>query len=168
MEFSPCQLRLQQVACIHGAFGPACTYNVMNLIYEKNNSSLRFFNFVEDSLQSFLEFSPKLGSSNKGTHVQCKYCLILQAFRHIAVENTLGQSFYYCGLTYTRLTDEHRVVLSPSGKDLYGMSDFCISSDHRVKLSFPCHFHQVTAVLVKSIIIVLRILTCNPLISSYF
>ena len=141
MELSSCQLWLQKVARIHRTFRSAGSYDVMDFIDEKDNPSLGFFHFVEHSLKSFLELSSELGSRNQSTHIKSEYGLILQTFRNISVENTLGQSFYYCGLTYARFTDEHRVVLGSSGKNLYGVSYLRVTAYYRVKLAFSCHLY---------------------------
>ena len=47
------------------------------------------------------------------------------------------------------------------------MSDLRISADNRIKLAFSCHLYKVSSVLGKSLVIVFRILTCDPLIASY-
>ena len=49
-------------------------------------------------------------------HIQCKYFFIFQSFRYITTHNTLCQTFYCCCLTYTRFTDQNRVILGLTGK----------------------------------------------------
>ena len=65
------------------------------------------------------------------------------------MHNTLCQTFYDRCFADTRLTDQTRVVLCPSGKDLYQSEDLLISADHRIQLSFRCQLCHITAVLLQ-------------------
>ena len=67
-----------------------------------------------------------------------------------------------CRLAYTRLTDEHRIVLRAPGEDLQRSSDLLISPDHRVHLPLAGQLGQISCVLLEGLIGLLRIGAVHP------
>ena len=139
----------------------------MDLIDEQDDPAFGFLDFVEDCLQSFFEFTTELSSCDQRSHIQCEDGLVFQPFRHVAIQNTLRQSFYNSRFTNTRFSDQYRVVLGSSGKYLYRMSDLSVSANYRIKLSFSGHLYQIPPVLIQCVVILFRVLTCHSLISSH-
>ena len=166
MQFSSGQLRLQQVARIHGTFRTTCTDDIMDFIDKQDNPAFGFFHFIEHSLQTFLKLAPEFGARNQSSHIQCENGLVFQSLRHIAVENSLCQSFHHCSFTNPRLTDEHRIILRSSAQNLDGMTNLCVTADDRVQLSLSGHFHQIPAVLVQCVIVLFRVLAGDTLVAS--
>ena len=82
----------------------------MQLVNEKDNLSITIFYFLKNGFQTLFKFSPVLCTCDQCSHIQGENCLVLQPFRYISADNPLCKSFYNCGLTYTRLTDQHRII----------------------------------------------------------
>ena len=47
------------------------------------------------------------------------------------------------------------------------MTNFIISTDDGIQLAFPCHFHQVAAVLGQGLVVILGILAGNLLVPPH-
>ena len=111
MKFSSGQHRLEHIPGIHGSIRLSCAHNGVQFVNEQDDSAVTVLYFFQNCLQPFLKFAPVLGSSYQSAHIQGKYGLILQAFRHIPAHDTLRQAFHHRRLADARLADEHRVVL---------------------------------------------------------
>ena len=168
VQLSSRKFRLEQVAGVHCALCLASTDDIVYLVYEEDYPSLGFLDLIEHSLESFFELASELCTCDQRSHIQCKYRLVFQAFRHVSVQDPLCQSFYDSRLADARFSDQHRIVLSPSGKDLNRMSDLAVTADHRIELAFSCHLYEVSAVLVQRIVVFLRILACHSLVAAHF
>ena len=138
----------------------------MQLINKQNDPAIAVLHFFEDCFQTFLKLAAIFRSRYKSTHIKRKNRLLLQPFRHIAADNPLCQAFYNCSLSDTRLTDEHRVILSFAGKNADHIADLLISSDDRIELLVSCSFHQILSIFIQSIIGSFRIVAGHPLIPS--
>ncbi|MNH41151.1 hypothetical protein D3C79_1025920 [compost metagenome] len=55
-----------------------------------------------------------------------------QQVGHLAIDDTLGQAFGDSRLADAGLTDQQRVVLAPTGKDLRYALDLKLATDQRV------------------------------------
>ena len=100
------------------------------------------------------------------THIQGEDCLLFQSFRYITAYNTLCKTFYNCCLTYTRFTNQDRVVLRFMGKDSDHITDLGITSDNRIHLLFSCSFYQIGTIFVQCIIGIFRVIAGHSLITS--
>ncbi len=63
--------------------------------------------------------------------------------------------------------DEYRIVLGPAAQNLDGVADLGITSNDRIQLALPGHLHQVAAILVQRVIVLLRILGGHPLVAPH-
>ena len=167
VELSSCQHRFQHISCIHSSIGLPCPYDQMQLINEQDNLSFAFLYFFQNGFQPFLKLASVFGPCYQGTHIQCKNLLIFQTVRHISLNDPLGQSLNGCCLTYSRFTDEHRVILGLPGQDTDHIPDLAVTADHRIQLLLSGLFHQILPVFIQSIIGYLRIIRSHPLISSH-
>ena len=113
-ELSPCQRRLKQVGGIHCPFCGTCSHKGVELIYKEDDIAVALGHFLEHSLEPLLELAPELGTCHQGSHIKGQELLVLKGIWDITCHNTAGKPLYNCGLTYTRLSDEHRVVLGTS------------------------------------------------------
>ena len=73
----------------------------------------------------------------------------MQAVRHFAVDDALGQALGDGGFTHARLTDQHRVVLGTALQHLNGATNLVVTADHRIELAFFGALGQVDGVLVQ-------------------
>ena len=148
MELTARQHRLQDVACIERALLVAGTDDGVQLIDEHEDLTLGLPDLIEYRLQSFLELTTVLRTGDEGTHVEGEDLLILQALRYLSIRDTLCETLDDGGLTDTRLTDQHRVVLTFTAEDTDDIPDLIITPDNRIILLILRTLHHLVAVLV--------------------
>ena len=115
----------------------------MYLIYEKNDLAVAVHDFLDHTLEPFLELALILGARDEGTQVEGIYLLGLQVLRDLAVNNLLRDTFRNGRLAHARFSDQYRVVLRPSAQYLQHTPDFVIPTDDRIKLSGSRPFIKV-------------------------
>ncbi|MNL39554.1 hypothetical protein D3C87_1618390 [compost metagenome] len=103
--------RLQQVRRIHGAIRLARADQRMHLVDEQDDIAVFGLHFVEHALQPLFEFAAILGTGNQRAHVERHQLLVLQAFRHVAIDDTKRQTFGDRRLADAGFADQHGVVL---------------------------------------------------------
>ena len=165
VKFSSCQHRFQHISGIHGTVSLTCPYDQMELINKQYDLSFAFLYFFQNGFQPFLELASVFGARHQSPHIQSKDLLIFQSVRNISLNDPLGQSLNGCSLTYSRLADEHRIILGLSGQYTDHVSDLTVTADHRIQLLFPCLFHQILPVFIQSIIGHFGIICSHPLVS---
>ena len=143
------QSRLEHVAGVHGAFRLAGADHGVQFVDEQDDPAFLLAQFVEDRLQAFLELAAELGTGDQRPHVQGQQALVLEAVRHFAVDDALGQALDDGGLADAGFADQHRVVLGPPLQDLDGPADLVVATDHRVELAFLGALGHVDGVLVQ-------------------
>ena len=116
----------------------------------------------EHGLEPLLELAAELGAGHQGAHVQGDDPLVLEALRHVAVDDPQGQPLGDGRLAHARLADQHGVVLGPPREDLDHAADLLVAADHRVELALPGPLHQVDAVALQGLELVLRVLVGDP------
>ena len=161
VELAPCQHRLKHVARIHCAVSLTCAHDQMQLIYEKNDLTIRLFYILKDGLEPLLKLAPILGSGHQSAHIKGKDLFVLKRTRNIATGYSLSKCFYNRSLTNTGLTDEHRVVLSLPRQNPDDITDLSISANYRIKLLTSGLLNQLCSVFVQSIVSSLRIIRCH-------
>ena len=159
---------LEQVARVHGAVGLARAHNGVQLINEQDDAAFRALHFVEHGLQTFLELAAVLRARNERAHVEGDELLVLEAFGHVALHDTVSKAFHDGGLADAGLTDEHGVVLRAAGQDAYGAAYLLISSDDGIELALARSLHEVAAVLGERLIGVLRACGGHALAAAHF
>ena len=167
MQFTSGKHRLKHISCIHRTVCFTCSYNRMKFINEKNDLSVTVFHFFKNCFQTFLEFTTILRSCYQCSHIQRKDCLIFQSFRYISADDSLCKPFYNRSFTYTRFTDQHRVILCLTGQDTNHITDLFITSDDRIQFLISCFLNKILTVFIQCIISCFRIVRSNSLISSY-
>ena len=138
----------------------------MQLIDEQDGLAFGLADLLQYRLQTLLKFAPVLGTCHQCAHIQRINLLVLQAIRHIALDNTLCQTLDNCGLTYTRLTDQYRVVLRLTRKDTDNVTDLRITANDRIHLLGSCLAYQIFCILTQAVISCLGVITCHALIAS--
>ena len=90
---------------------------------------------VEHGLQPLLELAAILRAGDQRAHVERQQLLVLQALRHVAVDDAQRQALDDGGLADAGLADQHRVVLGAARQHLDGAADLLVAADHRVELA---------------------------------
>ena len=104
---------------------------------------------LEDLLEALLEVTAVARPGDQGAQVERVQLLVLEGFRHLALDDLLGESLHHRGLAHAGLTDQHRVVLGAPGQHLHDPLDFLLPADDRVELAFPGTLGEVAAELVE-------------------
>ena len=93
----------------------------------------RFRDLLEDGFQPLLELAARAPATS--AHVEREDLLVLQAFRHVAADDPLRQSFDDGRLADAGFADEDRVVLGAARQDLDDAAHFLVAADHRIELA---------------------------------
>ncbi len=149
VQLTPGKSGLEHVAGIHGALGLAGTDHRVQLVDEQDDSAFLLGQLVEHGLETLLELAAELRTGDQRAHVQRQQTLVLQAIRHLAIDDALGQPFDDGGLADTGLADQHRVVLGAPLQDLNGAADLVVTADHRIELALLGALGHVDGVLVQ-------------------
>ena len=111
--------------------------------------------FGQDRLQPLLELAAILRAGDQGAHVEGEQPLVLEALRHVAIDDPQRQPLGDRRLADAGLADQHRVVLGAAGKHLDRAADFLVAPDHRVELAVPRVLREVAGVLLQGIVLAL-------------
>ena len=155
MKFTASKGRFEQVGGIHRAIRFAGADQRMHLVDEQDDRSLGGGDLVEHRLETLLELAAIFRAGDQQAHVEGKQLLVLQAFRHVAIDDALGKSFDDGGLADARLTDQHRVVLGASRQHLDRSANFLVAADHRVQLLVPRGLRKVAGIALESVVALL-------------
>ncbi len=149
VELAAGQHRLEKISGVHrSAFCSAGAHDIVELIDEENDTALRFLDRFQHRLEAFFELSSVFCAGDEGAHVERHDLLVLQAFRNIAANHPLSQSFRNGGFADTGLTYQNGIVFGSSRQDLDDASNFVVPSDHRIELALRGELSQVSAVLL--------------------
>ena len=154
-EFAAGQGGLEQIGGVGAAFRPAAPTTVCSSSM-KRTTFAGVGHLAEDGLEPLLELAAKLRAGHQRAHVQGDDPLVLEAFRHVAVDDPQRQALGDGGLAHARLADQHRVVLRPPRKDLDDAANLLVAADHRVELALPGAIDQVDAVALQGLELVFR------------
>ena len=149
------QGRLQEVRCIHRATrGRARTDDGVDFIDEQNRARI-FFEFLDDLLQTLFEITAIAGPGEQRTHVEREDGVIGERLRHLAFDDTLGETFGNRRLAHARIAHIKRVVLGAAAEDLDGAVDLVVAADQRIDLAVFRLFIEVDAVSLQRILLLL-------------
>ena len=132
MQLATGKCGLKHITGIDSAFGLAGTDERVQLIDKKDDLALLLSQVLEHAFEALFEFAAVLGTGDEARQVEHEQAFALHAFRHLAVNDALCQSFDDCGLADSGLADEYRVILSTSLQHLGNTPDLVIAPDHIV------------------------------------
>ena len=116
-------------------------------------------------LQPLLEFAAIFRAGDQRAEVERQQLLVVQAFRHVAVDDAQRQALDDRGLADAGLADQHRIVLGAARQHLDGAADFLVAADHRIELAVAGGLGQIAGVFLQRVIGVLgrwRCRRCGP------
>ena len=155
MQFAARQRGLQQVGRVHRAVGLAGADQRVHLVDEQDDGAFGRGDFLQHGLQPLLELAAVFRARNQRAHVERQQLLVLQAFRHVAVEDAQRQTLDDRGLADAGLADQHGIVLGAAGQHLDGAADFLVAADHRIELAVARGLGQVAGIFLQRVIGVL-------------
>ena len=168
VQFAARQSRLEHVGSIHGPFGRAGTDQGVQFVDEEDDFTLRLHHFLDNRLQPVLEFAAVFGAGNERAHIQRDQALFLQAFRHVAGDDALGQSLDDCRFADPRFADKHGVVLGAPGQNLDDAANLVVPPDHGIKFPTACQVGKIAGILRQCLIFIFRVLIGHLLVAAYF
>ena len=107
---------------------------------------------VEHRLQPLLELAAKFGAGDQRAHVERHQLLVLEALRHVAIDDAQRQALGDRGLADAGLADQHRIVLGAARQHLDGAADFLVAADHRIELAVARRLGQVAGIFLQRVI----------------
>ncbi len=110
---------------------------------------------LQHGLQPLLELAAVFRAGDQRAHVEREQLLVVEAFRHVAVDDAQRQPFDDGGLADAGLADQHRIVLGAAGEHLDGAADFLVAADHRIELAVARRLGEVAGVFLQRVIGVL-------------
>ena len=157
------ELRLEQVAGVHGALALAGAHDVVQFVDEKDDLALAAGDLLEEGLQPLLELAAKLGARHHAAEVHGNEPLVLQRVGHVPGDDAPRQPLGDGGLADAGLADEHGVVLGAARQHLQGPPDLLVTADDRVELALPRPRGEVGAVFLQGLVFALGVLVHDPL-----
>ena len=139
----------------------------MQFVDEQNDLPLTRRDFLEEGLQSILEFPAVLRTCDHGAEIHGHQLLVLQSLRHIATNNAPREALRDGGLADTGLTDQYRVILGATGQDLHDAPNLLITTDDRIDLAGPGSGSEVATVFVERLKFVLGIRIRHTLVAPH-
>src|SRR5439155_13356133 len=124
----------------------------VELVDEQNQLTFGVLDLAQDSLHSLLELPAVLRPGEHRADVQRPYALALQAFRHVAGDDSLGEPFDDRGLADAGIADQDRVVLRPPREHLDHSPNLFVAADDRVELALLGELGQVAPELLERLV----------------
>ena len=152
MQLAARQRRLQQVGGVHRAVRLAGADQRVHFVDEQDDAALGRGHFVEHRLQPLLEFAAIFRAGDQRAHVERQQLLVLQRFRHVAVDDAQREALDDRGLADAGLADQHRIVLGAARQHLHRAADFLVAADHRVELARAGGLGEVAGVFLQRVI----------------
>jgi len=157
-QFAAGQRGLEQIRGVGAALGASGADHRVQFVDEHDHVAAGVLHFPEHGLQPVLEFAAELGAGDHRAHVQGDDPFVLQALGHVALHDAQRQAFGDRRLAHAGLADQHGVVLGAAGQHLDHAADFAVAADHRIQLALAGALHQVDAIPLQSLELVLRAL----------
>ncbi len=152
MQFAARQRGFQQVGRIHRAVGLAGADQRVHLVDEQDDAALGRGDFLQHGFQPLLEFAAVFRARDQRAEIERQQLLVLEAFRHVAIEDPQRQALDDRGLADAGFADQHRIVLGAAGEHLDGAADFLVASDHRIELAVARGLGQVAGIFLQRVI----------------
>ncbi len=161
------QRRLEEIRRVHRAFGGPRPHQRVQLVDEHDELPLGRRDLLDHGLQALLEFAAILGAGDQLAQIERYEMLVVERFRHVAVDDALGEAFGDRRFAHTRLADQHRVVLGPARQHLHDTPDFFVAADHGIELALARLLGQVAGVALQRLILLLGLLVGHLLAAAH-
>ena len=156
VQFAARERRLEQVGGVHRAVGFSRADQRVHLVDEQHDAALRRGHLVEHGFQPFLEFAAIFRPGDQRAEIEREELLVLEAFRHVFVDDAQRQALDDRRLADAGLADQHRIVLGAPRQHLDGAADFLVAADHRIELAVAGRLGEIAGVFLQGVIGVFR------------
>src|SRR5262245_42524030 len=167
VQFAAREHRLEQVARVHRAFGPARADHRVQFVNEEDDFALALLNLFQDGLQTLFEFSAVLRAGDQCAHVESDDLFVFQTFGNVAAHDALGQPFNDGGLADAGFADKRRIVFGPARENLDGPADLVVAPYYRVELALFGEPRQVAAITLQRLVSRLGVLRGDALAAAH-
>ena len=127
----------------------------MHFVDEEDDAARGRGDFGQDRLQALFEFAAVFCAGDQRAHVERHQFLVLQQFRHVAVDDAQRQAFDDRGLADAGFADEHGVVLRAAREHLDGAADFFVAADDGIEFARARRFGQIAGVFLQRVVALL-------------
>ena len=110
---------------------------------------------LSTAFQALLELAAVFRAGDQRAHVERQELLVLERFRHVAVDDAQRQAFDDRRLADAGFADQHGIVLRPARQHLHGAADLLVAADHRIELAGARRLGEVAGVFLQRVIGVL-------------
>ena len=121
----------------------------MRLIDEQNDRRRRVLHLLDQSLQTILEFAFDAGTRLEQREVERAQRDVAQHGRHVAIGDAQREAFDDRRLADARLTDENRIVLPTTKKNVDHLPDLEVAAEDRIDLSLLGALGEVDRVRIE-------------------
>ena len=167
VQLAPGKHRLEHLRRVHGSLGGAGADHRMQFVDKENDPSFGIGDLLEDRLQPLLELAAVLRASHERAHVEREDLLVLQPFRDVAADDSLGEAFHNGRLPDAGLADEDWIVLRAAREHLDHAADLFIAADDRVQLALSGQLSEIAAVSVECLVRGFRVLGGHSLVAAH-
>ena len=164
-QLAPGQGGFQHVRGIHGAFRRPGADDGMDLIDEEDDLPFGRGDLLQNRLEALLELPAVLRAGDQGADIKTDDLLVFEVFRHIAVDDPLGQSLDDRRLADARFPDQDRVVLRPPGEDLHDPPDLLVPPDHGIEGTVFGKLVKIAGISFQCLVFLLRVGIGHPLVA---
>ena len=148
LQFASGQHRLEDGRRVDSAFGGACAYEGVQLVYEQDDVASGG-DLFEHFLEAVFKVAAIAAASHERAEVERVELLLADGFGHRVVGDLLGETFHDGCLAHAGLADEHRVVLGAAREHLHDSLRLAGSADDRIKLVVFGELGEVAPELVQ-------------------
>ena len=156
MQLAAGERGLKQVRGVHGAVGLAGADERVHLVDEEDVGAGRAGDLLQHGLEPLLEFAAIFGAGDERAEIERQELLVVEAFRHVTIDDAQSETLDDRGLADARLADQHRIVLGPPRQHLDGAADLLIAADDRIELAVARRLGEIAGVFLQRIIGVFR------------
>ena len=155
VQFAARQRRLQEVGRVHRAVRLAGADQRVHLVDEQDDAAFGGGHLLQHGLQPLLEFAAIFRAGDQRAEIEREQLLVLQALRHVAVDDAQRKPLDDRGLADAGFADQHGIVLGAPGQHLDGAPDLLVAADHRIELAVARRLGQVAGIFLQRVIGVL-------------
>ncbi len=155
-QFATGKRRLEHVRRIHRPLRRTGPDQRMKLVDKEDHLPTRVAHLLDHRLEPIFKLAAKLRSRDQRPHVERADPLVFQALRYVTRHNPLRQPFGDGGLADARLSDQHRVVFRPTGKNLDDPANLLVAANHRIEPGPLRQIGQVARIAGKGLKLIFR------------
>ena len=161
-QFAAGERRLQEVRRVGATFGRPRADHRVQLVDEEDHVAGCRLHLAEDRLEPVFEFTAILRAGDERAQVERHHAAAAQVFRHVRLHDPQRQALGDRRLADARFADEHGIVFRAPREHLDHAADLGIAADHRIELALARPLHEVDAVFLEGLKLLLGILVGHP------